>query len=406
MTLSLTAAGASDRGQAREVNEDALLIDEELGLFAVADGLGGRAAGEVASREALDVFHREIRRKAKVIDRAREDAGQLGELRRVAVEAAETACAHVHRRGSTDPRLAGMASTLTALVLAGPRGVMAHAGDSRLYLHRDGDVEQLSTDHTAAWEAWRSGELSHDDAHQSRLAHVLTRCLGAQPETNVEALRLDVLPDDTFILCTDGLTKHLDSDGELSGYVVSEPLPNIPGKLVDLCNARGGADNITVVAVRCAATDTRHGELRALGSAVRAELAALRRVDAFQEIRFPHLLRLRNAATATGHRAGDLLVRAGDPVGALHVLLEGSCEARSDEGTLALRPGVSFGVDALVGTRTARRDVVATRDGRMLRLGQEAFHNLCRRRPWFGVDVLRRLASATPPAPDDPVLGR
>ncbi|HEX6939121.1 MAG TPA: Stp1/IreP family PP2C-type Ser/Thr phosphatase [Longimicrobiales bacterium] len=240
-----SASGITDRGLRRASNEDVYRIREDVGLFLVADGMGGHAAGEVASAMAAQIVEQEVVRAL--------DTGAAGAILRAAVE-------HAHRailaRAATDPDTAGMGTTLTAALLRPAERTLhiAHVGDSRAYRLRDGVLTRLTTDHTWVQRLVDSGRLTAAEARVHPLASVLTRALGGPAEEfDVDILAEDLAAGDLILLCTDGLTAALD-DADLRA-ILDRPLPleTLAAQLVEAANLHGGPDNITAVLIRATA---------------------------------------------------------------------------------------------------------------------------------------------------------
>ncbi|MEJ2679850.1 MAG: Stp1/IreP family PP2C-type Ser/Thr phosphatase [Gemmatimonadota bacterium] len=234
------SAHRTDTGRVRRQNEDALLVRPDIGVYAVADGMGGHAAGEVASAIAVET-----------IDRTVQEAAARGtdplEVIEDAVLAANAAILAEARR---DPAQQGMGTTATVLVTNGDtRYRIAHVGDSRAYLLREDDLRQISVDHTWVHEQVRRGRLTEKDARRHPFASVLTRVLGTEEEVHVDVVDGDTRAGDVFLLCSDGLTAVLD-DAALR-VVLSRPdsLEERAGELVRAALEGGGPDNITVVLV-------------------------------------------------------------------------------------------------------------------------------------------------------------
>ena len=235
--------GLSDRGQQREANEDHWLVDLDLGLLLVCDGMGGHVGGATASHLAAQAFHEAVELRARA-------GGLRGrEVRRVVGEAAEAASLAVYDRAEDEPSLAGMGTTLTAAIIVGNRAYVAHVGDSRAYLVRQGVVRQLTEDHSLVQEQVRAGLLTEREARHSRFRNVITRSVGYNREVEVDLMSLSVYPGDIFLLCSDGLTGHVD-DETMADILVSAFLGKAAQLLVDLANYMGGDDNITVVVGR------------------------------------------------------------------------------------------------------------------------------------------------------------
>jgi len=238
--MILRAAARSDVGRRRRTNEDRHGEDPTLGLFLVADGMGGHTAGQVASGIAIEAMLEAVR--------AYSAGGSLTERLRGAVARANEQIFHA---AVVRPELSGMGTTLVALLVAGGRAAVAHVGDSRVYRVRAGRIRQLTDDHSLVGELQRRGEISAAAAREHPHRHVLTRALGVRIEVEPDLGELTLEPGDVFVLCSDGLTQHL-RDEEIAKAVDGEPdLDGACRRLVALANARGGEDNVTVLLVRC-----------------------------------------------------------------------------------------------------------------------------------------------------------
>lgn len=228
----LPYAGLSDVGRVRSHNEDALVTDPPL--FAVADGLGGHQAGEVASSLAVETLvHASPRRPdAKALGRAVRTAN------RAVIEAAESG------RGRT-----GMGTTMTAAMVEGLRIAIAHVGDSRAYLLHRGGLRQLTEDHSMVADMVRAGQLTEEESRVHPNRSVITRALGSDPNLVVDTFEVDAEEGDRLLLCTDGLTGML-VDAEIARILAETPNPDTAVQaLVSAANAAGGHDNITAVLV-------------------------------------------------------------------------------------------------------------------------------------------------------------
>jgi protein phosphatase len=233
----------------REHNEDSFLVNEALGLFVVCDGMGGHAGGETASRVASESVERELlaardRAGSPFAQQAPLEQAQLADALRGAIQAA---CAAVYRASLADADLQGMGTTLVALLVRGDVALVGHVGDSRAYLVRDGDVAQLTEDHSLVNEQVRAGLLSADEARYSRLRNIITRSVGFEEDVVVDLVGLETKKGDRFVLCSDGLSNLVEAD-EIGGVLLHARSPESAcGELVAIANDRGGDDNITVV---------------------------------------------------------------------------------------------------------------------------------------------------------------
>lgn len=237
--VTLVSYAHTDVGQRRKNNEDAFFVDDELGLWVVADGMGGQAAGEVASQQAVETVHE------MVLSGLRRDQGKSVE--RILESAVQAATYMVFGMAELDSSKSGMGTTLSAILRQPDRLVIAQVGDSRIYRIRDGQASQLTEDHTLVNWQIQQGLITPEEAKRSKQKNVITRAVGNRDYVQVDILACDIQPNDVFVLCSDGLYS----------YVRTEELPAVIAcggdvavqALIDLANQRGGKDNITVALV-------------------------------------------------------------------------------------------------------------------------------------------------------------
>src|SRR5690348_12065714 len=232
MTIAAYAR-ASDTGKKRRRNEDSYVVAPPL--FAVADGMGGAQAGEVASKLA-----------AAALEDA-ESGGAAGEERVVAL--IQEANRRVYERASADPSTSGMGTTMTVALVEGDHVTIGHVGDSRAYLVRAGRLEQLTEDHSLVNELLKSGKLSRQEAETHPQRSVITRAVGTDPDVDVDTFVVDANEGDIFLLCSDGLTDMVGDDDILETVERHrDDLDRVTKALVSEANRGGGEDNITVIA--------------------------------------------------------------------------------------------------------------------------------------------------------------
>lgn len=249
--LKAMSAGLTDVGRKRSHNEDSYLIDEELQLFVVADGMGGHAGGGTASRIAVETIDKELRgvRNSPTSPFKAETSLQDSPLPDFLRAAVEKACFEIYRAAQEDPRLAGMGTTVISLCVQHQHALFAHVGDSRAYLIRGDLIQQISEDHSLVNEQIKAGMITPDEARHSRYKNIITRSVGFEEEVQVDVMGIMLEPNDAFVLCSDGLA-NLVEDKEIREVVMGTELKDTPKKLIDLANERGGDDNITVIVVR------------------------------------------------------------------------------------------------------------------------------------------------------------
>ncbi len=249
-------AGKTDVGRARAHNEDSIAINEQLQLVALADGMGGYQAGEVASKIAIDVLTQEITESKlteKDIAKIDPDTGTSVAMRRLrsAIEKANNRICNFSREKE---ELDGMGTTIVAACFYDGRVGIAHVGDSRCYRYRDGVLEQLTRDHSLVQEQIEKGLLTEEQASASPQKNLITRALGIDALAQADTQEFRTRTNDVYLLCSDGLSDMIDQDTMLKELQRSDDLDAVTKRLVDLANEAGGRDNISVILARVGAS--------------------------------------------------------------------------------------------------------------------------------------------------------
>jgi len=249
--VALQAWLVTDVGIVREHNEDSAYMEPISGFFIVADGMGGHAAGEVASAMAVETVRKTLeaaRPEIESFKRAPTDAGRRGivQLLQSAVLSAHQA---VFQRGQHEADKAGMGTTLDVVLIAGPEAFVAHVGDSRTYLVRDGRSSQITTDHTVAEVLVIEGKLTIEEAQVSPLRTILVNAIGVSADVGVEMAHVTLKREDRLLLCSDGLHDYFPVEDEIAQKLSADAPGDALKDMVELAKTRGGHDNITGVAV-------------------------------------------------------------------------------------------------------------------------------------------------------------
>lgn len=252
--VRLLHAARTDVGMIRSGNEDSFAVDmsESRGVFMVADGMGGHAAGEVASEMAVQIVVRDL---GAVQDLNASDAGKQ----------VATALLHanrsIHDRTVTEVDKQGMGTTASVLLVSGSRYLIGQVGDSRVYLLRDGALVQLTKDHSYVQEQVDLGNLTPEQARYHPYSNVITRCVGASPDVEPDVYVGDVRLGDTFLVASDGLTGMVD-DRRLQQLLMARTVPERKvAALISEANGRGGLDNITAIVVQVESGDEPHADV-------------------------------------------------------------------------------------------------------------------------------------------------
>jgi|GEM_PF-840657 len=249
--LQLRIANKTDVGMVRDHNEDAFYVDPGERFFIVADGMGGHAAGEVASAMAVAEVRKALEAAATDFDDFATSPTDTGRKGVVSVLESAVRAAHqaVYARGTEETDKQGMGTTLDVVLLTGAEAFVAHVGDSRTYLLRDGRASQITTDHTVAEVLVIEGKLSAEEAAASPLRTILVNAIGVSPDVGVEMSHVRLRKDDQLLLCSDGLHDYFPAEEELAEHLEADAPEDALTKLVELAKERGGHDNITGVVV-------------------------------------------------------------------------------------------------------------------------------------------------------------
>jgi serine/threonine protein phosphatase PrpC len=392
--MELKYWAATDVGRQREHNEDNFLIDKKLRLFIVADGMGGHAAGEVASSIAVHEVRDVLSQNRDLVEKF--DGGdptvQAVDLLQILEHAVQQACGAIFKRAQAEQEKRGMGTTCSILLVSGPpglaRGFIAHVGDSRIYLVRQGQTHQLTEDHSLMNELIRRGKVKPEEIDSSpykQYKNAVTRAVGVYESVEVETFDLDVLPGDNFLLCTDGLYAYF-ADDELPGLLTAENVNDVPKGLIEKANTGGGHDNITAVVVRVPEADEA-SDLRAEELALKLEV--LKAMPLFRYLSYTELVRVMNIAEVKWYEAGQTLLTEGEPGDEMFVILSGKVSITKNGAEInSLSKGAHFGEMALVdrGPRSASAQVAET--SRLLVIRRHEFYEIIKKEAALSVKLL------------------
>ena len=381
---------ATDVGKVRDHNEDNFLVDKKLALFIVADGMGGHAAGEVASAIAVRTMHEEIKREKEMLDdyvSGATGASKVTPKDVVALveHAVQRACSKIHEEARTDPNKRGMGTTLSALLVLGHQGFIAHVGDSRIYLARGGKVQQVTEDHTVYNELIKRGKLTKEQIEKVQQKNAITRAVGVYERVEVDTLVIELLAGDALVLASDGLHGYLETPEELEGPLGLAGDESVKA-LITLANERGGKDNITTIVVRV-------GEEGAV-DAERAKRLALKRevlanMPLFSRLTERELLRVMQAVEVREYKDGDAVIREGDKGDELFIVLEGKVRVSRGEQVLThLGPGEHVGEMALIRSVPRSATVSSVGPAELIAIRRADFFEILRKEHEIAVKML------------------
>lgn len=393
--MELTFAAATDVGRQREHNEDNFLIDKKLRLFVVADGMGGHAAGEVASSITVHQIRDAIHGNRDLVQRFRQSPGHVFtvELLQILEHAIQDACSAVYNRAQAEPEKRGMGTTASALLIAGEpghlRGFIAHVGDSRIYLTRQGQCHQLTEDHSLMNELVRRGKIKEeefDDSPYKKFKNAVTRAVGVYASVEVDTFDFDILPGDSFLLCSDGMYTYF-KESDLPALLARGDVKEVPKALIDMANEGGGHDNITNVVVRVDSDSSQHTDSRAEDLSLKLEV--LKGMQLFRYLSYKELVRVMNTTKTQNYQPGEAVIRKGESGEAMFVVLSGTVRLHRDEIEVAsLGKGQHFGEMALVDRTMRSLSATATAPSRLLAINRSDFYGIIKKEPELSVKLL------------------
>jgi len=385
--LTTEAHGKTDVGRKRQHNEDAMLVDPALGLYIVADGMGGHAAGEVASARSVEVVRQHLATNRSILKDLEKDANQAARAAAASLVevAVQRACADIYKLATSDASKRGMGTTFVCLAIAGSKGVIGHVGDSRVYLVRNGQCHRLTEDHTLISAQLKAGTITKDQAATSQYRNVITRAVGIQESVQVDTLIVDCLPGDVFMLCSDGLHGYL-SDDEVASLTATTRVSELPERFVALANERGGKDNITVVVVSCAGDPATATEEVAEAA---SRMEALKKIPLFRHLTYKEQTAVLSVASTRTFPAGREIVTENQPGEELFVVIRGRVSVEKGGVEIAeLRAGGHFGEMGLIDNAPRSATVRSVEPTRVMVIARGDLMNLMKRESILAVKLL------------------
>jgi serine/threonine protein phosphatase PrpC/CRP-like cAMP-binding protein len=368
----------TDVGRLRDGNEDSFLVDKGLNLAVVADGMGGHAAGEVASSLAVHTLRETLNGDKALLDSFERGVGVAGrkDVLRLLELAVQKACGAVYAEAQRDPGKRGMGTTLVALLILGSRGFIAHVGDSRVYLLRGGAAHQLTEDHSLINELLKRGRLTPEQIGKLNMKNAVTRAVGVYESVETDTLDFDVLAGDRFLLCTDGLTEYVQPSDILRVFTET-PEERVAQAFIDLANRGGGKDNITALVV--SVPDAAAG-LDRLASEVNLKLETLHRMPLFRHLTYQELVRVMNIVDVRDFAAAEHVIQEGDEGDEMFIVLTGGVSVHSGGAKItALGPGQHFGEMALVDKVPRSASVTAEQPTKLMVMRRRDFFDIVRK---------------------------
>lgn len=383
--MHLRIHGATDVGCVRQRNDDTYIVDPDLGLAVVADGIGGMHRGDIAASIACRVVREQLRRhrrdlEAFIADPASYKRDRVEDRLREAVQAANT---EVFAAGEALSPGRGMGCTLEAALVLGRTAFVAHVGDARTYFVRAGHARQITEDHSVVAEKVRRGVMTAEQAKVAPSRNLITRAVGNLPTLRVDTMVMSFAEGDRLVLVSDGVTRYIE-DAEL-GVLCHSGDPACPGDVVGLARSRGGADNITTVVV------AGHPDLALPIAAV--DLDELRRSWLLEGLTGRELRRVAEVVEKRTVKSGRVLFREGTIGDELFIVLEGQVTITSGGRTLATcGPGDVLGEVALLDPPARSATALVTLPARLAVISRHGFEQLLREDEGVASRILWALA--------------
>jgi len=362
----------------RDHNEDSFLVDEKINLFVVADGMGGHAAGEVASNIAVHALRQTFQGERELIDRFEKglEGGTRLDLLRLMEQGVLRACAAVYAEAQKDPAKRGMGTTLVALMIIGSRGFLAHVGDSRIYLIRRNSVYQLTKDHSLINELLARGRLKPEQIDKVQYKNAMTRAVGVYESVEADTLDFDVLAGDRFLLCSDGLSNYTE-DRDILRIFQENPEDQVARRFIEFANQAGGKDNITSIVVKI--PDVTAG-LDRLAEEVNLKIETLHAMPLFRHLTYQELVRVMNLTDVRSYKSGEFVVSEGEDGDEMFIVLIGSVRVHTGETTIvSLGPGQHFGEMALIDRSPRSASVSSEKETKLMVMKRSDFFDIVRK---------------------------
>lgn len=379
---------STDVGHVREHNEDNFLVDKRLRLFVVCDGMGGHAAGEVASAMSVRVVREVISEKREIIERVNETP-EDPELRREVLNHLEYAITEANRRvfesSREDESRRGMGTTCVVLLLTNKKAFIGHVGDSRVYLVRQQQVHQLTEDHSLYNEMVRLGKIRPGDNLNLPNKNAVTRAVGVRETVEVDTLEIDILEDDRFLACSDGLCGYFKAEEQIRMVLGGDDVKAVTELCIAFALDCGGKDNVTAIVVDVVKQEdgSRHTQ------EVELTMDLLKTIPYFQYLGYKERVQVMNLARVEEVRAGtDVLDAIEDPA-AFMVVLQGVLEMRrGGESPMRLGAGSYAGEVGFIDGQPHEFEVFAREESILLVFERKQFMELLRRDPELAVKLL------------------
>ena len=392
MENEIQFAALTDVGRKREHNEDNFLVDKKLGLFVVCDGMGGHAAGEVASALAVRTFHEELKKERDLIDdyaakKTGSERVSSRDILNMMEFAINRASSKVHAEAEKDSKKRGMGTTMVSVLVIENQAFLTYVGDSRIYMVRDGVLQQMTEDHTVYNELIKRKKMPREQVEQLAQKNAITRAVGVYEHAEPDSVVVDLLAGDRFLLCSDGLYQYYEGDlGTLGRHIMDPDMEAGIKLLVDGANQAGGSDNITGVILTVGDARERD-EGRAKHLQLKRDILA--RMPLFRPLNDRELLRVLQVTDVIPYQPGEVVMTEGDRGEELFIVLSGALSVRRGDAELAtLSPGDHVGEMALVRSQPRSATVISPEPSELMVIRRTEFFEILRKEHQLAVKLL------------------
>ncbi len=393
--MELLHYGESNMGLVRKNNEDYWGEIPELNLFICCDGMGGHAAGEVASRRTVEEIQRLVMDNQEMV-RAFIELGEKSghskhDIGKMLEQAVQSACIKVYLEAQQDDTKRGMGTTCDVLLITPETGFIAHVGDSRVYLERQGKIHQLTEDHSLMNELIKRGKYTPEEFEKTPFyehRNALTRAVGVYESIEVDLFDFSVLPGDSFLMCSDGMSHYL-NQFNMAQVMQNEKPEDIIKEFIEISRNGGGHDNITGILVRIPIASDAAEIVIARAAEINLSLEVLHHIPLFQHLDYRELVRIHNLTSVRSYTQDELIVKEGEEGREFFVILRGKIRLeKAGTAFKVLQDRDHFGEMALVDKSPRSASAIATVPTRVLVIQRRDFYNIVRHEPAIAVKLL------------------
>lgn len=384
--MKVSHSAQTDVGRKRKHNEDAFSLAEDINLYIVCDGMGGAEAGEVASSVTTSYLIKYLQAKKDILEEYQsapnsENKNKIINILKLAVASASQT---VWDMAQKDAKKRGMGTTLVMILLCGPDVFVAHVGDSRVYLWRQGEVHQLTEDHSLLNELVKAGQLTKEEAAEDPRSNVITRAIGPNDYVEADILTMEVMQGDTFLLCSDGLCGYFEGT-DVSRFFKKTDLPELTRNLISYANLKGGKDNITSMVVRVDNIAANVSE----NSRIDKKIAILLKIPLFKRLTYLQIVQMLEMITVKEYAPKQTIVRQNDLGQEMFILLTGEVVVLKEEKVITkLVRGQFFGEMSLLDQAPRSATISASQQTMCMIIKRGPLFDLFAREPRIAIKIM------------------